>query len=90
MFKGDALDIVNAVSSSQPCDSSYGHFIEDVKRGLFSLGNTKFAHVKWEANVAAHTLARAACNHASGSILWRCIPFCLDGVIKKEIVPPPS
>jgi ribonuclease HI len=90
VFEGDAQTIVNAVNSSQPCDSSYGHFIEDAKRGLCSLGNSMFVHVKREANVAAHTLARAACNHATRTILWHCIPSCLDGVVRKEIFTPPS
>lgn len=82
--------IVNAMNSLQPCDSSYGHFIEDVKRGLGSLGNSKFVHVKREANVATHTLARAACNHVTGKILWHCIPSCVDDVVRKENFTPPS
>jgi hypothetical protein len=80
---------VHAKNSLQPCDSCYGHFIKDAKRGLLSLGNSKFVHVKREANVAAHTLARATCDYATGSILWHCIPSCLDGVIKKETISPP-
>jgi ribonuclease HI len=84
IFEGDAQTIVNAVNSLQPNESSYGHFIEDAKRGLGLLGNSKFVHVNREANVAAHTLARAACNHATGIILWHCIPSCLDGVVRKE------
>jgi ribonuclease HI len=84
IFEGDAQTIVNAVNSLQPNESSYGHFIEDAKRGLVCLGNSKFVHVHREANIAAHTLARAACNHATGIIWWHCSPSCLDGVVRKE------
>ena len=31
LFKGDALTIVKAINSTGPCDSMYGHFVEDVK-----------------------------------------------------------
>lgn len=88
IFEGDALNIVDAVNSNNPCESSYGHFVEDVKVGLVSIGNSKFVHVKREANLAAHTLAKAAYNHATGSILWHCTPSCVDGIIRKEEVSP--
>jgi hypothetical protein len=92
IFEGDAQTIVNVVNSLQPYDSSYGHFNEDAKRGLGSLGNSKFVNVKRVANVAAHTLARAACNHATGTILWHCIPSslfrwcCQEGVLYSSFV----
>jgi ribonuclease HI len=86
LFEGDAQVIVNAMNSLQPCNSSYGHFIEDARRGLRELGHSRFIHVKREANVAAHYLARAAGNHATGTILWHCIPSCIDGVVRKESV----
>jgi ribonuclease HI len=86
LFEGDAQVIVNAMNSLQPCDSSYGHFIEDARRELRVLGQSRFIHVKREANVAAHYLAQAAGNHATGTIVWHCTPSCIDGVVRKESV----
>jgi ribonuclease HI len=86
MFEGDAQVIVNAMNSLQPCDSNYGHFIEDARRGLRELGHSRFTHVKREANRAAYYLARATGIHATGTILWHCIPSCIDGVVRKESV----
>ena len=85
---GDALQIVNTVNSKSLCDSSYGHFVEDVKAGLFSMGNSKFVHVNREANLAAHVLPKEACKHAIDSIWWHCTLFCIDGIIEKEEVSP--
>ena len=31
IFEGDALTIVKAVNSMEPCESNYGHLVEDVK-----------------------------------------------------------
>jgi ribonuclease HI len=32
IFEGDALIVVKAVNSKEPCESNYGHLVEDVKR----------------------------------------------------------
>jgi ribonuclease HI len=88
IFEGDALIVVNALNSPNYCESTYGHYIEGTKQELCCLGVSKFVHVKREANMAAHTLARVACNQATGSILWHCTPSCIDGIIGKEISPP--
>jgi ribonuclease HI len=45
LFEGDAANIVAAVNSSNPCESSFGYFVEDVKTGLALVGNCSFAHV---------------------------------------------
>jgi ribonuclease HI len=67
IFEGDATNIVDAMNSNNPCDYSYGHFVEDIKPGLGSMENCSFVHVKREANLAAHTIAKAACNHVTRS-----------------------
>jgi hypothetical protein len=66
IFEGDA------VNPSNPCESSYGNFVEDVKAGLALMGNCSFVHVKRGANMAAHTLAKTACKRVTGSFLWHC------------------
>ena len=63
IFEGDALVIISAVNSKLPCDSSYGHFVEDVKAGLASMGSSKFVHVKREANSAAHNTKKKKKTH---------------------------
>jgi ribonuclease HI len=88
LFEGDAANIVAAVNSSNPCESSFGHFVEDVKTGLDLVGNCSFAHVKREANLATHTIAKTACKRVTGSYWWHCTPSFLDGIIRKEGMSP--
>ena len=37
IFEGGALQIVNAVNLDHPCNSMYGHLVEDIKTGLQGL-----------------------------------------------------
>jgi ribonuclease HI len=87
-FKGDALSIVKEVNNTYPCESSHGHFVEDVKIGLLSFESSRFSHVKREANMAAHVLAKQVCNHATDVFRWHSIPHCIRGIIGKEALSP--
>jgi ribonuclease HI len=49
VFEGDSLQVVNEVNSIHPCDSLYGHLIEDIKTGIQTLDVAIFSHVKREA-----------------------------------------
>ena len=62
----------------------HGHFVEDVKARLGLMRNCSFIPVKREANLAAHTIAKAACNHVMRSFWWHCTPSFLDGIIRQE------
>jgi hypothetical protein len=64
-----AFQIVNAMNSKKKnCDSNYGHFVVDSKAGLGLMGNSKFVHMKREANLTAHVIAKAACNQVTDFI----------------------
>jgi hypothetical protein len=64
-FEGDSLRIVNEVNTSNPCQSSNVHFIEEIKERIRSLEQVLFIHVSREANGAAHTLAVEARSHVT-------------------------
>jgi hypothetical protein len=49
---------VKEVNSATSCLCGFGHFVEDIKRGLRSLKTSNVVHLKREANLAAHGLAR--------------------------------
>ena len=87
-FEGDVLTIVKEVNNNYPCESSHGHFVEDVKTGLLSFDFSRFSHVKREANMAANVLAKQVCNHAANQFRWHCIPHCIGGIIRKEASSP--
>jgi ribonuclease HI len=83
-FEGDTLTIVNEVNSYSPCESSHGHFVEDIRDGLTFFEMSRFTHVKREANMAAHVLAKQVCKLAANSVRWHSIPSCISGIIRKE------
>lgn len=74
IFEGDALWIVRAINSNEPCDSNYGHFVEDVKTDKGSLEMSTVTHVVRGANSAAHGLAKEACTHVINKYWWHSIP----------------
>ena len=90
LFEGDSVQIVNEVNSSNPCQSLYRHFIEDIKEGIRSLEHASFIHVKREANEAAHTLAVEARSHVIDISRWTTIPPCICGIVRREEVLPSS
>jgi hypothetical protein len=47
-FEGDALQVVNEVNSTKPCDSMHSHLIEAIKEGLQGLNRLLFTHIKRE------------------------------------------
>jgi hypothetical protein len=63
ILEGDALQIVKKINFDAPCFNIFGHFVKDIQSGLGSLRSYSFVHVKREANLAAHGLAREATTH---------------------------
>jgi ribonuclease HI len=88
VFEGDSLQVVNEVNSIHPCDSLYGHLIEDIKTGIQTLDVAIFSHVKREANSAAHELAVDARTHVIDTIRWTTIPPSICGIVRREEVSP--
>jgi hypothetical protein len=87
-FEGDALQVVNEVNSTKPCDSMHGHLVEAIKKGLQGLNRLLFTHVQRELNVAAHELAVAARTHVMDTIRWTSIPPCICGIVRREEISP--
>jgi ribonuclease HI len=88
ILEGDAQQVVNAVNSLNPCKSSYGQFIEDIKEGIRSTGNMSVNFTKRDANYAAHGLASFATTHVV-DVLWKEeIPPCVYDIVRREEVIP--
>jgi hypothetical protein len=81
---------VRAVNLEEPCESNYGHFVEDVKRFRSDLAISSFVHVSRGANSAAHVLAKEACNHVIDKYWWHSITSCIGDIIRKEELSPLS
>ncbi|XP_059428671.1 uncharacterized protein LOC132162451 [Corylus avellana] len=84
MFEGDALAVVKAINADGICESSYGHFVEDVKSFRREFTRASFIHVLRGANSAAHTLAKEACTHVTNIHWWHYIPPCIGDIVRKE------
>jgi hypothetical protein len=83
MFEGDALQVVNSVNSLLPCNTGYGHLIEDIKANLHLVGLSSFKHVRRTANTVTHELALYARTHVT-NMRWFSIPSCVSGIVRKE------
>jgi ribonuclease HI len=58
MLEGDSLQVVQAIKEPSPSWKKYGHFIDAIKDILGSHISWIVAHVKRDANKAAHGLAQ--------------------------------
>ena len=45
IFKGDALQVVTAINSPDPCNRGYRHFVENFQEGLKAIRNSCFNHI---------------------------------------------
>jgi ribonuclease HI len=80
IIEGDAQQVVNAINSDRPCNTSYGHLIEDIR---VSLGSSCFQYVRRTANLAAHALAVEARTRVTDK-MWFSIPPCISDIVRKE------
>ena len=62
VFEGDFESITMAINSGNPCFSSYGHILDDVKALVLNFVSVSFLHVKRQGNVVADKLAKVAKN----------------------------
>ena len=60
VFEGDSESITNAINSSTPCYSSFGHILDGVKALALNFVSATFIHVKRQGNAIADKLAKAA------------------------------
>jgi hypothetical protein len=59
-LEGDKMEVMAALRKNGPCDSSYGHLIEDAKIWIQSLPQVASHHAYREENAAATCLAKLA------------------------------
>ena len=62
VFEGDSESITIAINSGNPCYSSYGHILDNVKALVLNFVSISFLHVKRQRNAVADKLAKAAKN----------------------------
>ncbi|XVF78426.1 hypothetical protein PTKIN_Ptkin14bG0131700 [Pterospermum kingtungense] len=79
IVEGDALRVINAVNSPSPDLSEIGNIIEEVRWLCRDFQVCHFVHVSRHANMAAHTLAKAAI-HVRNLCTWveECPDFIRD------------
>jgi len=61
---------VNEIISDSPSLNGYMHFIEGIKKDLCLFRSFRVVHVRREANLTAHVLARAAVTHVIEYSIW--------------------
>jgi ribonuclease HI len=71
VLEGDSLLVVKALKCERPNWSPYGQTIEDARGLLFTRRNWMVQHVKREANLAAHSLAKFALSTLRRWFGWR-------------------
>lgn len=58
IVEGDALEIIQALRSSEVVLGKYGSLISDARNLLSSFGSYDFGHVRRKGNRVAYTLAK--------------------------------
>ena len=84
IFEGDAMQIIKAIEVEDPCLRSYGHIIDCIRRELSCFENASVIHVRREANIVAHTLAKLATTHVTLSTWRGDIPPCVADIVRRE------
>lgn len=90
IFEGDALQIVKEVNSDILFIHNFVHFIEGIKHELGNFRSSSVVHVRREANLAAHTLAKEAANNFIDTVWLEDIPSSIFGIVSREFVVPRS
>ena len=86
IFEVDCLRIINAINTKEPCQTLFGHIIEEIWSHTPSLMTCNFQHVKREGNNLAHTLARRAVVSADIDVWVKELPTDLDDVFNLDLV----
>lgn len=85
-LEGDSLLVVKAICESQTSWLRYGQIIDDIKLVLGSLRSWSIRHIRREANVAAHVLAKYAILNFDSHVWLEETPSCiLDTVILEQV-----
>ncbi|GAU16129.1 hypothetical protein TSUD_339990 [Trifolium subterraneum] len=84
IFESDSKVVVDAIHSRQVGLSEFSILISHIKSLLLLNNNFEVKFVKRQANMVAHSLARAAYS-MSGRRLFESIPRCIDNYLINEM-----
>ena len=84
VLEGDSLIMVKAIVSERSSWFCYGQIIEDIRTVLGFLKNWRMEHVKREANVATHRLAKVTIRNPIERIWLEEPPSCIFDIIILE------
>jgi ribonuclease HI len=84
IFESDSKIVVDAISSRHVGISEFSVLISDIKSLLEANPNFEVKFVKRQANMVAHSLARAAYSMTSRSV-FESIPRCIINYLMNEM-----
>jgi ribonuclease HI len=84
VFESDSKVVVDAAHSNKQGNSELNSLISSINLLLHNHSNFEVKFTKRQANMAAHTLARAACSWPS-RMFFTSIPRCIDSIIINEM-----
>jgi ribonuclease HI len=84
IFKSDSKVVVDAVHSKHQGNSEWSSLISSIKLLLHNHSNFEVKFTKRQANMAAHSLAMAACSW-SRRMFFHNVPLCIEPIIINEM-----
>ncbi|GAU22732.1 hypothetical protein TSUD_138570 [Trifolium subterraneum] len=84
IFESDSQSLVNAITSNKVGISEFCSLVSSIRNSLSSLSNFEVKFVRRQANMVAHSLARAAISWASHQS-FDFVPPCIESLINNEL-----
>jgi ribonuclease HI len=85
IFESDSQSIVNVVNANFDGNSEHCSIVTCIRQLLSSFTNFKVKFIRRQANMVAHTLARAAISWAS-RCHFETLPICISDLLINEMV----
>jgi ribonuclease HI len=84
IFESDSATLVTALSSLRRGNSEFQAIVSCIVTSLALHSNFKVKFIRRQANMVAHTLARATCSWASHRI-FELYPLCIEQHLSNDI-----
>lgn len=85
ILEGDSLMVMAALKKGEVCNQAHGLLLEDIQSTFANFLSLEVHHVKREANMPAHVLAKYAVSHSLDKIwVGECPPFILSSVLAER------
>lgn len=84
ILKGDALQVVNVMNFTEHNFCRYEQLMDDARTTIVYLSSCKIVYIYWEANSAAHGLAKAAVKQVINKIWLEEISSRICDVLFKQ------